>query len=168
MNVLTKSTLTRITAGAAMGGAFLLFGGAAAANAQPGDGRVDLAIGTAGVLTSVPIETASQIAAGVCDDADLATITSTAQSVDADGTQQSVCTSTEIGAIDFRQNSEGAENGTSGVIDTPGATAEGTSYSEEPATEEPAPGVTGDEETTVEDGETPVTTTTVPAPSPVG
>jgi hypothetical protein len=164
MSFLTKSTLTRITAGAAMGGAFLLFGGAAAANAEPADGRVDLAIGTAGVLTSVPIETASQIAAGVCD-TDLPTIASTAEGVDSSGTQASVCTSAEIGAVDFRQNTAGAEDGTSGVIDAPG-TAEGTSYSEEP-TEEPAPDVTGDEEPAVE-GETPVTTTTVPAPSPVG
>ncbi len=165
MNVLKKSTLTRVTAGAAMGGAFLLFGGAAAANAEPGDGRVDLAIGTAGVLTGVPIETASKIAAGVCD-TDQSTIASTAESVDASGAQQSVCTSPEIGAVDFRQNTTGAEAGTSGVIDAPG-TAEGTSYSEEP-TEQPAPDVTGDEETAVEDGETPVTTTTVPVPSPVG
>lgn len=156
-----KMTLTRMTAGAALGSALLLFGGAAAANAEPGDGRVDLAIGTAGVLTGVPIETATQIAAGVCD-SDAATIASVAASVDAGGAQQSVCNN-DIGAIDFRQNTVGVEDGSSGVIDAPG-TSEGASFSEEPATDD----VTGDEEPTTDGAEAPeapVTTTTVPAPS---
>ncbi len=155
-----KMTVTRVTAGAALGSALLLFGGAAAANAEPGDGRVDLAIGTAGVLTGVPIETATQIAAGVCD-SDATTISTVAESVDASGTQQSVCNN-DIGAVDFRQNTATVEDGTSGVIDAPG-TAEGASFSEEPVTETEVPAsedVTGDEE--------PVTTTTTPAPAPVG
>jgi hypothetical protein len=154
-----KMTMTRVTAGAALGGALLLFGGAAAANAEPGDGRVDLAIGTAGVLTGVPIETATQIAAGVCD-TDAMTISSVAESVDASGSQQSVCNN-DIGAVDFRQNTATVEDGTSGVIDAPG-TAEGASFSEEPVTETevPAPDdVTGDEEPT---------TTTTPVPAPAG
>ncbi len=155
-----KMTVTRLTAGAALGSALLLFGGAAAANAEAGDGRVDLAIGTAGVLTGVPIETATQIAAGVCD-SDATTISTVAESVDASGSQQSVCNN-DIGAVDFRQNTATVEDGTSGVIDAPG-TAEGASFSEEPVTETevPAPdGVTGDEE--------PATTTTTPVPAPVG
>lgn len=166
-----KMTVTRVTAGAAVGSALLLFGGAAAANAESGDGRVDLAIGSAGVLTSVPIETATQIAAGVCD-SDASTISSAAQSVDASGSQQSVCNN-EIGAVDFRQNTASVEDG-SGAITSPGAAdAEGASFSEEPVTETevPAPApdeATGDEEPAVTEGaETPVvptTTTTVPAP----
>ena len=151
-----KMTVTRVTAGAALGSALLLFGGAAAANAEPGDGRVDLAIGTAGVLTGVPIETATQIAAGVCD-SDATTISTVAESVDASGAQQSVGNN-DIGAVDFRQNTATVEDGTSGAIDAPG-TAEGASFSEEPVTETEAPApdaVTGDEE--------PTTTTTVPAP----
>jgi len=160
---MNKMTVTRVTAGAALGSALLLFGGAAAANAEPGDGRVDLAIGTAGVLTGVPIETATQIAAGVCD-SDASTISSVAESVDASGAQQSVCNNA-IGAVDFRQNTVGVEDGASGVIDAPGS-AEGASFSEEPATETevPAPDdVTGDEEPAIEGSTTP-TTTTVPAP----
>jgi hypothetical protein len=160
---MNKMTVTRVTAGAALGSALLLFGGAAAANAEPGDGRVDLAIGTAGVLTGVPIETATQIAAGVCD-SDASTISSVAESVDASGAQQSVCNNA-IGAVDFRQNTVGVEDGASGVIDAPGS-AEGASFSEEPATETevPAPDdVTGDEEPAIEGSATP-TTTTVPAP----
>lgn len=165
-----KMTVTRVTAGAALGSALLLFGGAAAAHAEPGDGRVDLAIGTAGVLTGVPIETATQIAAGVCD-SDAATISSVAESVDASGSQQSVCNNA-IGAVDFRQNTAGVEDGSSGGIGAPG-TVEGASFSEEPATETelPAPDeVTGDEEPAMtEGGETPVTpTTTTAVPAPVG
>lgn len=161
---MNKMTVTRATAGAALGGALLLFGGAAAANAEPGDGRVDLAIGTAGVLTGVPIETATQIAASVCD-SDATTISTVAESVDASGAQQSVCNN-DIGAVDFRQNTAGPD-GSSGVMDAP-ATAEGASFSEEPVTgtEAPAPGdVTGDEESAPEDAEAPTTTTTVPAPA---
>ena len=163
-----KMTFTRVTAGAALGSALLLFGGAAAANAEPGDGRVDLAIGTAGVLTGVPIETATQIAAGVCD-SDASTISSIAERVDTSGSQQSACNNA-IGAVDFRQNTVGVEDGSSGV-NAPG-TADGASFSEEPATEieVPAPdAVTGDEEPTTPAGAetpvTPTTTTTVPAPS---
>ncbi|MCF6385730.1 hypothetical protein L2K20_02000 [Mycobacterium sp. MBM] len=110
-----NTTVTRVTAGAALGGALLLFGGAAAANAESADGRVDVAIGTAGVLTGVPIETATQIAAGVCD-SDETTVAAVAESVDISGAQQSVCDNS-IGAVDFRQNT---------------ATAEGASLSEQP------------------------------------
>ena len=39
-----NNSVMRMTAGAAMGGVLLLFGGAAVAGAQPGDGRVDLAL----------------------------------------------------------------------------------------------------------------------------
>lgn len=166
---MNKMTFTRVTAGAALGSALLLFGGAAAANAEPGDGRVDLAIGTAGVLTGVPLETATQIAAGVCD-SDATTISTVAESVDASGAQQSVCNN-DIGAVDFRQNTATVEDGSSGVIDAPG-TAEGASFSEEPATETEAPApddVTGDEEPAIEGSESPVTpTTTTPVPAPVG
>ena len=151
-----------MTAGAALGSALFLFGGAAAANAEPADGRVDLAIGTAGVLTGLPIEAASQIAAGVCD-SDTAEITTAAESVDASGTQQSVCNNA-LGAVDFRQNGTSVEDGASGVIDAPG-TAEGTSFSEEPAPDD----VTGDEEPATEGTvvpEAPTATTTAPGLTP--
>ncbi|MGW0161558.1 hypothetical protein ACWDUN_19835 [Mycobacterium sp. NPDC003323] len=151
-----NNTVMRMTAGAAMSGALLLFGGAAVASAQPGDGRVDLAIGTAGVLTDVPIDAASQIAADVCK-GDLGELTVTAESVDTAGAQQSACTNA-LGAVDFRQN--GMEQ--QGMTEEPG-TAEGASFSEEPA--EPT-------DETVEDGttgEAPVTTTTtVPEGAPAG
>jgi hypothetical protein len=117
----------------------------------------------------VPIETASQIAAGLCD-SDAATITTAAENVDASGSQQSVCNNA-VGAVDFRQNGTSVEDGASGVIGEPG-TAEGASFSEEPATdtEVPAPDdVTGDEEPALEDPDVPVTpTTTTTVPAPVG
>ena len=164
-----NNSVMRMTAGAAMGGAMLLFGGAAVAGAQPGDGRVDLAIGTAGVLTDVPIDSASQIAADVCK-TDLAEITVTAESVDTAGMQQSVCTNA-LGAVDFRQNGVDEQ----GVAEEPG-TADGVSFSEEPAEPvEPTDETVQDgsaEDGSSEDGateEAPVTTTTtVPEPVPTG
>ncbi|MGU3502955.1 hypothetical protein [Mycobacterium sp. C31M] len=155
-----NNTVMRMTAGAAMSGALLLFGGAAVASAQPGDGRVDLAIGTAGVLTDVPIDAASQIASDVCK-SELAEITVTAESVDTAGAQQSVCTNA-LGAVDFRQNGVDQQ----GVIEEPG-TAEGTSFSEEPV--EPTDPTVEDGTTEGSTDEAPVTTTTtVPEEAPAG
>ncbi len=155
-----NNTVMRMTASAAMGGALLLFGGAAVASAQPGDGRVDLAIGTAGVLTDVPIDAASQIAADVCK-TDVAELTVTAQSVDTAGAQQSACTNT-LGAVYFRQNGVEEQD----VTEEPG-TAEGASFSEEPT--EPTDETVEDGATEGSTDEAPVTTTTtVPVPAPAG
>ncbi|MGU3650942.1 hypothetical protein [Mycolicibacterium sp. A43C] len=156
-----NTMMTRMTAGAAMSGALLLFGGAAVAAAQPEDGKVDLSIGTAGVLTNVPVTTAAQIAADLCK-TDLGEVTVTAESVDTAGAQQSACTNATVGQVDFRQNGQQPDGAT-----TPApATAEGASYSEEPVqTDEPV----GDEAPAGSTDEAPETTVTpVPQPEPAG
>lgn len=154
-----KSTLTRVTVSAAAGGAMLLFGGMGTASAAPADGQVDLAIGTAGVLSNVPVQSAAQIAADICG-GDVNQLAPAAENVDASGTQQAVCSYT-LGSVDFLQNGStaGAPGQQQGM--TPG-TADGASYSEEP-TEEPAP-TEGDE--TAPDEGAPTTTTTAPAEAP--
>lgn len=126
-----KSTIKRVTVGAVLGGALFLSAGMGIANAQPSDGQVDLALGTAGVLEDVPIGAAAQIAAGVCD-GEVAQVTTVAQNVDASGTQQNVC-SNNVGAIDFRQN-EGAP--AEGAAEQPEGATEGSGAAEE---SEPAP-----------------------------
>lgn len=131
-----KSTMKRMTVGAALGGALFLSAGMGIANAQPRDGQVDLALGTAGVLEDVPIGAAAQVAAGVCD-SDIGQITTLAETVDANGAQTNVCNNT-IGAVEFRQN-EGAPvsaeepQGTSESTEesTDGASAESAGPSEE-------------------------------------
>ncbi|MFN3002702.1 hypothetical protein [Mycolicibacterium wolinskyi] len=116
-----KSTIKRVTVGAAFGGALFLSAGMGIANAQPNDGQVDLALGTAGVLEDVPIGTAAQIAAGVCD-GEVAQVTTVAQNVDASGTQQNVCNN-NVGAVEFKQN-EGAP--AEGAAEQPEGAAEGS------------------------------------------
>ncbi|MFI2838385.1 hypothetical protein [Mycolicibacterium sp. PDY-3] len=159
-----NTMMTRMTAGAAMSGALLLFGGAAVAAAQPEDGKVDLSIGTAGVLTDVPVTTAAQIAADLCK-TDLGEVTVTAESVDTAGAQQSACTNATVGQVDFRQNDQQPGEATTPATPAP-ATAEGASYSEEPVqTEEPVT----DEATAGSTDEAPETTVTpVPQPEPAG
>ncbi|MEH3132242.1 MAG: hypothetical protein PGN27_20010 [Mycolicibacterium neoaurum] len=154
-----NTMMTRMTAGAAMSGALLLFGGAAVAAAQPEDGKIDVSIGTAGVLTNVPVTTAAQIAADLCK-TDLGDVTVTAESVDTAGAQQSACTTATVGQVDFRQNGQQPDEAA-----TP-ATAEGASYSEEPVqTDEPV----NDEATAGSTDEAPETTVTpVPQPEPAG
>lgn len=139
-----KSTVKRMTVGAALGGALFLSAGMGIANAQPRDGQVDLALGTAGVLEDVPIGAASQVAAGVCD-GDIGQITTLAETVDANGAQTNVCNNT-IGAVEFRQNDgapasaeepqsnqQGTQESTEGSAEesTDGASAEGTGPSED-------------------------------------
>ncbi|AKS35625.1 hypothetical protein [Mycolicibacterium goodii] len=131
-----KSTVKRVTVGAALGGALFLSAGMGIANAQPRDGQVDLALGTAGVLEDVPIGAAAQVAAGVCD-SDIGQITTLAETVDANGAQTNVCNNT-VGAVEFRQNEgapataeepQGTEQGAEESTD--GASAEGTGPAEE-------------------------------------
>ena len=152
-----KSTVKRMTVGAALGGALFLSAGMGIANAQPRDGQVDLALGTAGVLEDVPIGAASQVAAGVCD-SDIGQITTLAETVDANGAPTNVCNNT-IGAVEFRQNDgapasaeepqgteQGAQDSTEGSSEesTDGASAEGTGPAEE--TDSTAPTTTTTEE----------------------
>lgn len=126
-----KTTMKRVTAGAALGGAMFFAAGLGIANAQPSDGQVDLLLGTAGVLNNVPLGAASQIAAGVCD-SDVAQVTRVAENVDTSGAQQNVCNST-IGAVEFRQN-----EGTAPAAEAPAEEPTAEAPAEEPTAEAPA------------------------------
>jgi hypothetical protein len=119
--------------GAAVGGS-LLFAGLGIANAQPmpapaPDGLVNVSIGEAGVLKDVKAVDAAQIAAGVCD-MQVDQVTKLAQTTEADGTEQTVCTNS-LGSVLIQQN------GAAEVEGLPAAPAEGT------------PGRSGDEVPTV-------------------
>lgn len=126
-----KSTMKQMTVGAALGGALLFSAGMGIANAQPRDGQVDLALGTAGVLEDVPIGAAAQVAAGVCD-TDLGQITTLAETVDANGAQTNVCNNT-VGAVEFRQNEGAPASAEQGTDDESagGASAESSGPSED-------------------------------------
>jgi hypothetical protein len=117
-----ENTVKRLTVGAALGGALLLSAGMGVANAEPGDGRVDVALGTAGVLDNVPLGAASQIAASVCD-RDFGQVTPVAENVDVTGAVQNVCNNT-LGAIELRQNTADTAPDTGAAEQQPDATEE--------------------------------------------
>lgn len=126
----TKNTLKRVTVGAAMGGALFFSAGVGLANADAQDGKVDVAVGSAGVLEDVSVASAAQLASKVCD-GDVNQVTSSAQTVDANSTEQNVC-SNNIGAVSFRQNDGVATEG--GVANMPQTFDEGTGPEDETAT----------------------------------
>ncbi|MDV3127442.1 hypothetical protein M1247_21130 [Mycobacterium sp. 21AC1] len=130
-------TFKRVTVGAALGGALFFSAGVGLAGAEAQDGQVDVAVGSAGVLEDVSVASAAQLASKVCD-GDVNQVTSAAQTVDANGTEQNVC-SNNIGAVSFRQNDGTAAEGDENV---PQGFAEGTGP-----------------------GETATTTTTTPSPT---
>ena len=120
-----RNILKTTAVGAAVGGS-LLFTGLGIASAQPvpaPDGLVNVSIGEAGVLKDVKAVDAAQIAAGVCD-MEVNQVTKLAETTEADGTEQTVCTNS-LGSVLIQQNvaAEGL----------PTAPAEGT------------PGMSGDE-----------------------
>ena len=124
-----RNILKTTAVGAAVGGS-LLFAGLGIANAQPvpapaPDGLVNVSIGEAGVLKDVKAVDAAQIAAGVCD-MEVNQVTKLAETTEADGTEQTVCTNS-LGSVLIQQN------GAAEVEGMPAAPAEGT------------PGQSGDE-----------------------
>lgn len=140
-----KSMLKRVTVGATLGGALLLSAGMGTANAAPRDGQIDVIVGTAGVLQNVPLSSAVKIAAGVCS-SDATQLTQAAETVDASGTQQNVCTN-EVGAVAFRQN-DGTAAVPQGFAGQPAAEApeaveapEGMMPGQQPTASPDAPGV---------------------------
>lgn len=93
-------------AGAVLGGSLLFtvgLGIAGAAPATAGDGKVNLALGNVSLLENVDTAAAAQIAAGVCDSTDTASLTTAVQGVDANGADHVVCTN-NLGTISFSQN----------------------------------------------------------------
>lgn len=123
------------TAGAMLGGSLLFTVGLGIAQAAPetaGDGKVNLTLGNISVLENVDDAAAAQIAAGVCENTDTASLTTAVQGVDANSTDHVVCTN-NLGTISFSQN---------GTTERPGGMAEGTApHSVAPTTALPmAPG----------------------------
>ncbi|MGA5541020.1 hypothetical protein ACPCIR_04135 [Mycobacterium sp. NPDC051198] len=123
------------TAGAMLGGSLLFTVGLGIAQAAPetaGDGKVNLTLGNVSVLENVDDAAAAQIAAGVCENTDTASLTTAVQGVDANSTDHVVCTN-NLGTISFSQN---------GTTERPGGVAPGTApHSVAPTTAPPmAPG----------------------------
>jgi hypothetical protein len=101
----------RATAGAALGGSLFFTAGLAIAFAQPetaNDDLVNLSLGSAGTLEDVNVTSAVQIAAAVCSGVAVPEqqVTTSADSVDATGTEAVVCTN-NLGAITISQNGPG-------------------------------------------------------------
>ena len=122
------------TAGAMLGGSLLFTVGLGIANAAPetaGDGKVNLTLGNVSVLENIDDAAAAQIAAGVCENTDTASLTTAVQGVDANSGDHVVCTN-NLGTISFSQN---------GTTERPGGVSEGTApHSLAPTTEPMAPG----------------------------
>ena len=119
------------TAGAMLGGSLLFTVGLGIANAAPdtaGDGKVNLTLGNVSVLENIDDAAAAQIAAGVCENTDTASLTTAVQGVDANSSDHVVCTN-NLGTISFSQN---------GTTERPGGMAEGTApHSVAPTTAPP-------------------------------
>jgi hypothetical protein len=104
-----RNTTKSLAAGAVMGGALLFTVGLGMAGAQPptaDDGRVNLTLGSAGTLEDVEVTSAVQIAAAVCNGVEVPQVTTSADDVDATGTEAVVCTNT-LGAVTISQNGPG-------------------------------------------------------------
>jgi hypothetical protein len=134
-----RNVMKNLAAGTVIGGSLLFTAGLGIATAQPEtapDGLVNVSIGEAGVLENVKAADAAQIAAGVCD-MEVNQVTSLAQTADADGTEQSVCTNS-LGSVLIQQNGPGQSESAPGHAQGLPGQAEGT------------PGQSGDEVPTTE------------------
>ncbi|BBX18439.1 hypothetical protein CRI77_17080 [Mycolicibacterium duvalii] len=133
-------TYARITAAGAAAGGMLLTAGMGIAHGQPddastsADGLVTVLVGGEIAVDSASPEAAAATVTGVCG-GDPAEVTALARTVDADGTQQTVCAGTPRGDVLIVQN----------------AAREATSAPAPPAEE--APSVSGQGES--EEGEAP-------------
>jgi hypothetical protein len=125
-----RNVAKTIAAGAVLGGSLAFTAGLGFAGAQPAtadDDLVNLSLGSAGVLEDVNVTSAVQIAAAVCGGVAVPEVTTSADGVDATGTEAVVCTNT-LGAITISQNGPGqSEN-------APGQQPEETSATETPTT----------------------------------
>ena len=113
-----RNTVKRATAGAALGGSLFFTAGLAIAFAEPdtaNDDLVNLTLGNAGVLEDVNVVSAVQIAAAVCGGVAVPQqVTTTADDVDASGTEAVVCNNT-LGAITISQNGPGESEEAPGI-----------------------------------------------------
>jgi hypothetical protein len=102
-----RNVMKNVAAGTAIGGSLLFTAGLGIAAAQPDiapapDGLVNVSLGNAGVLEDVKAADAAQIAAGVCD-IEVNQVTTMAETTEADGTEQTVCTNS-LGSVLIQQN----------------------------------------------------------------
>lgn len=151
-----RKVVKNAAAGALMGGSLLFTAGLGIATAQPDaaaqNDRVNVAIGTAGVLENVSVTDAAQIAAALCD-VEVAQVNSVAEAVVTNGAEQVVCTN-NLGSVNLQpggpgqsENAPGQAEGTQGQAETaPGHAAEAPAGApaeapaEAPAAEQPAEG----------------------------
>jgi hypothetical protein len=140
-----RNVITRVAAGAAIGGSLLFTAGLGLAGAQPDnsnnkgqDGLVNVSIGNIGVLQDVTAASAAQIAAAVCN-TEVGPVTTMAEAVDVDGGTKAVCTN-NLGAIDLQQNGPGrSENAPGRTGATPTSAPTPTSATPKPAPAAEAP-----------------------------
>lgn len=130
--------MNNVAAGTVIGGSLLFTAGLGLAAAQPDtapapDGKVNVSLGNAGVLENVKAADAAQIAAGICD-LEIDQVTTLAETTEADGTEQSVCTNS-LGSVLIQQNVAAEAEG----LPSPAEGTPGTSGDEAPTTAPAAP-----------------------------
>ncbi|RWA21897.1 hypothetical protein MELE44368_14475 [Mycolicibacterium elephantis DSM 44368] len=136
-------------AGALMGGSLLFTAGLGVATAQPDatqTDRVNVAIGTAGVLEDVSVTDAAQIAAALCD-VEVSQVNSVVESVVTNGDEQVVCTN-NLGSVNIQRGGPGQSESPGQAESAPGAAevpaaevpAAEVPAAEAPAAEQPAEG----------------------------
>jgi hypothetical protein len=113
-----KSVVKNVAAGTLMGGGLLIAAGLGTANAQPlqntPDGLVNVAVAEQTILEGVSTDEAATKTAAICG-SEVAEVTTLADRVDAEGTEQTVCAGLPGGDLVVTQNAaqpEGAESGT--------------------------------------------------------
>jgi len=134
------NVMKNIAVGTVFGGSLLFTAGLGIATAQPDtapDGLVNVTVGNAGVLENVKAADAAQIAAGVCD-MEIDQVTTLAESTDAEGTEQSVCTN-QLGSVLIQQNGPGHSESAPGHAEgTPGQSGDEVPTTEPTAPEQPS------------------------------
>lgn len=135
-----RKVVKNAAAGALMGGSLLFSAGLGIATAQPDatqTDRVNVAIGTAGVLEDVTVTDAAQIAAALCD-VEVAQVNSVAEAVVTNGGEQVVCTN-NLGSVNIQRGGPGqSENAPGQAENAPGQAENAPGAAEAPATEAPA------------------------------
>jgi hypothetical protein len=106
------SFVKNAAAGAVLAGSVLFTAGLGVANAQPvestPDGLVNIAVGDQTILQGVPTDAAAATAGAICGSAP-EDVTTLAQQVDADGTDQTVCAGLPGGDLMLTQNVSSAQ-----------------------------------------------------------
>ena len=135
-----RNAIKNVAAGTVIGGSLLFTAGLGIATAQPEtapDGLVNVSLGNAGVLEDVKVVDAAQIAAGVCD-MEVDQVTTLAETTEADGTEQTVCTN-GLGSVLIQQNGPGQSESAPGHVEgTPGQSGDEVLTTEPATPQEPS------------------------------